>query len=300
MGLLKVAGTMGVILSTVAITQGIAILGTQVLKWKPQILNYLALYTVGVQWVSFLHAGGIFGNQPTEKYYDLIGSLTYLSTLAISVFVLPISKISVRQMIVTSCAGIWAIRLGSFLFYRIHTSGGTDSRFTEMKKDWGKFLIAWTIQGAWVFITLLSVLVANQSEDTEPLKVVNYVGMGVFVFGFVTEVTADFQKLFFKQDPANAGKWIDSGLWSISRHPNYFGEIVLWTGVTLICLDKFNNARRLITFCISPIFVACLLIFISGIPLLEQKADEKWGDSEMYQKYKKSTPVLVPFLKKCW
>lgn len=217
MGLLKIVGSMGVCLSTVLVNQGAAILGTQTLKWSPQILNYLGFYTIGVQWVSFLHAGGIFGNQPTEKYYDLIGSLTYLSTLSISVFRLPISQISLRQKIVTACAGIWAIRLGSFLFYRIHTSGGVDSRFTEMKKDWSKFLTAWTIQGAWVFLTLLPVLVINQAIDKKPMKIINYIGLGTFVFGFAIETIADLQKLFFKRNPENQGRWIDTGLWSISR-----------------------------------------------------------------------------------
>lgn len=217
MGFLKIAGTMGVILSSVAITQGIAILGTQILKWSPQILNYLALTTIGIQWVCFLPASGIFGNEPTEKYYDLIGSLTYLSTLSISIFQLPLEQISLRQMIVTSFAGIWALRLGSFLFYRIHKSGGVDSRFSELKKDYGRFLIAWTIQGVWVFLTLLSVLVVNQNVDAKPLYVVNYIGMGVFVVGFFCETTADMQKLRFKEDPLNNGRWIDSGLWGFSR-----------------------------------------------------------------------------------
>ncbi|XP_063698224.1 uncharacterized protein LOC134829158 [Culicoides brevitarsis] len=289
---------MGIVLSTVAITQGIAILGTTTLKWTPQILNYLGFFTIGVQWISFLHAGGIFGNAPTEKYYDLIGSLTYLSTLGISIAQLPAR--SARQIIATTLSGVWALRLGSFLFYRIHKSGGVDSRFAEIKKEKGRFLIAWTIQGAWVFLTLLSVLVVNQEVDAKPLKIVNYVGMGTWIFGFLMEVTADIQKLRFKQNPANEGKWIDSGLWSISRHPNYFGEIVLWIGMTLTCFDDFNNVRRVICFCISPVFVTFLLMFVSGVPLLEQKADEKWGESEFYQKYKKSTPVLVPFLKKCW
>lgn len=217
MGFLKIAGTMGVIISSVAITQGIAILGTQTLKWTPQILNYLALTTIGIQWVCFLPASGIFGNEPTEKYYDLIGSLTYLSTLSISIFQLPLEQISLRQMIVTSFAGVWALRLGSFLFYRIHKSGGVDSRFSELKKDYGKFLIAWTIQGVWVFLTLLSVLVVNQNVDAKPLYVVNYIGMGIFVVGFLTETTADLQKLRFKEDPLNNGRWIDSGLWGFSR-----------------------------------------------------------------------------------
>lgn len=217
MGFLKIAGTMGVIISSVAITQGIAILGTQTLKWTPQILNYLALTTIGIQWVCFLPASGIFGNEPTEKYYDLIGSLTYLSTLSISIFQLPLEQISLRQMIVTSFAGVWALRLGSFLFYRIHKSGGVDSRFSELKKDYGKFLIAWTIQGVWVFLTLLSVLVVNQNVDAKPLYVVNYIGMGIFFVGFLTETTADLQKLRFKEDPLNNGRWIDSGLWGFSR-----------------------------------------------------------------------------------
>uniref|UniRef100_A0A336MR91 CSON003882 protein n=1 Tax=Culicoides sonorensis TaxID=179676 RepID=A0A336MR91_CULSO len=301
MGIIKILGTAATTLGTVVFTQGIAVLGTQVPKLRPQILNYLGFYTIGVQWVSFIHAGGLFGNKPTEKYYDLIGSLTHLSTIGISVLALrPLSKISVRQAIVSSCAAIWAIRLGSFLFYRIHNSGGVDSRFTEMKEDWTKFFTAWTIQGAWVFITLLSVLVINQRIDKIPLKPINYVGMGVWATGFAMEVVADFQKLFFKQNPENAGKWIDTGLWSISRHPNYFGEITLWTGVSLMCIDQLKNKRRLLALCISPVFVACLLIFVSGIPLLEQKADDRWGDNELYQKYKNNTPVLVPFIKNIW
>uniref|UniRef100_A0A336LTJ1 CSON004346 protein n=1 Tax=Culicoides sonorensis TaxID=179676 RepID=A0A336LTJ1_CULSO len=301
MSFIKVLGTIAGLIAILILTQGLAYLGTEIPKWKPQILNYLAFYTIGVQWISYLHAGGLFGNQPTEKYYDLIGSLTYLSTICVSLFTIsPISQISARQIIVSVCAAIWAIRLGSFLFYRIHTSGGVDSRFAEIKRDWGRFLIAWTIQGAWVFITLLSVLVVNQKVNQVPLKIINYVGIGVWVAGFIIEVTADFQKLLFKKDPANAGRWIDTGLWSVSRHPNYFGEIVIWIGVSLMCIDDFNDVRRLITLCISPVFVALLLIFISGIPLLEQKADDRWGESELYQKYKKNTPVLVPFLKKCW
>lgn len=221
MSVLKSVGSMGVVATTVALTQGAAYLATLKPMWRPQILNYLGFYTIGVQWVSFIHAGGFFGNQRTEKYYDFIGSLTHISTVAVSYFLLPTK--SIRQSIVSAASTIWALRLGVFLFWRIHQSG-SDSRFTEMKKDNWQFLIAWTLQGAWVFLTQLSILTLNQAEDKNRLKIVNYVGLSIWVIGFIIEVVSDLQKSAFKMNPENRGKFIDTGLWSTSRHPNYFGK----------------------------------------------------------------------------
>jgi steroid 5-alpha reductase family enzyme len=119
-------------------------------------------------------------------------------------------------------------------------------------------------------------------------------GFLVWAFGFGFEVVADAQKSRFRADPQNKGKFIDSGLWSRSRHPNYFGEIVLWIGVAIIALPVLRGWQWLTL--ISPIFVTVLLTRISGVNMLEKRADEKWGDQEDYERYKETTPVLIPRL----
>jgi steroid 5-alpha reductase family enzyme len=252
----------------------------------------IAFVTIFVQWVVFIHASGLFGNQRTEKYFDLTGSFTYLLTVLLTVLLVP--QPSIRQIVVSSFACVWALRLGIFLFSRILISG-EDRRFTAMKVHWLRFFQAWNVQGVWVFITLLSILIANQTVDKAPLNIPNYIGIGVWVFGFLFESIADQQKRSFRSDPLNANKWISKGLWSISRHPNYFGEIVLWIGIALITITDGPWWEILARF-VSPIFVALLLIFISGIPLLEKHADEKFGAIEEYKRYKARTPVLVPII----
>ncbi|MFP4656189.1 MAG: DUF1295 domain-containing protein [Candidatus Woesearchaeota archaeon] len=102
------------------------------------------------------------------------------------------------------------------------------------------------------------------------------------------ESFSDFQKLTFKKQPKNKGRFIKSGLWKYSRHPNYFGEILCWIGVYVFCGVWMWGL-------ISPIFITTMLLFVSGIPLLEKKADEKWGGSREYQKYKHETPILIPW-----
>lgn len=256
-------------------------------------MHIIAFVTILVQWVAFIHAGGFFGNQMTEKYFDLTGSFTYILTLALTFFLIP--RPSIRQIIVSSLACIWALRLGIFLFTRIVQSNGVDRRFTALKVHWLRFFQTWNVQGVWVFITLLSVLISNQTVDKEPLSIVNYIGIGVWVLGFLFEVIADQQKRSFKEDPLNANKFINKGLWSISRHPNYFGEIVLWFGIAMITIRDGSVWEILARF-ISPMFVLLLLIFVSGIPLLEKHADEKFGNIEEYKRYKARTPVLVPLI----
>lgn len=258
---------------------------------KTFTLNYLALFTIAVQWVAFLFAGGIiFGNERTEKYYDLMGSITFLSTLALSLYLS--SHLTLRQIILSAFVAVWTVRLGTFLFTRIHKNNGIDSRFTEIKLNNYRFLMTWTLQGVWVFLTMLPVLMVNQRANDTKINWVDCLGFSLFIFGFLFEVISDHQKSTFRSDPANKEKFMSTGLWSISRHPNYFGEIVLWLG---IAISAFNGTGNYAVF-ISPVFVALLLIFVSGIPLLEAKADKVYGKIEEYQLYKKQTPVLVPFI----
>lgn len=263
-------------------------------KYNPTI-NYLALFTVAVQWIAFLHAGGIlFNNERTEKYYDFMGSVTFLLTLILSLS-LSHSHITIRQIILSALVGIWTMRLGYFLFTRIHNNNGIDSRFTQIKANNFRFFMTWNLQGFWVFFSLIPIFVVNHTSNDKNLHLLDYVGVGVWIFGLLFEATADAQKSKFRSNPANKEKFIACGLWKISRHPNYFGEITLWLGVAL---SAFAGSHSYSVF-ISPILSALLLIFVSGIPLLELKADEKFGKDPEYQIYKKNTPVLFPFIGRC-
>lgn len=157
--------------------------------------------------------------------------------------------------------------------------------------------MAWTLQGVWVFFTMLPVLMLHQaSEDFTFPAILDYIGIPVWAVGYLFEVIADYQKSAFRKLVENREKFIHTGLWSISRHPNYFGEILLWLGVAFSAFGGLGMKPRASFVFISPVFVALLLIFVSGIPLLEQKADKKYGDNDMYQEYKKKTPTLVPFI----
>jgi steroid 5-alpha reductase family enzyme len=245
---------------------------------------------MAIQWIVFLHAGGFFGNERTEKYYDLTGSLTYLSTIALSLYLTP--NLGVRQIILSSFVGVWAARLGWFLYSRIHNNAGIDSRFESIKKDNFKWMFAWTMQGVWIFTCLFPVLKLTQMTVAAPLAALDYAGFGLWTFGFIFEVIADYQKGKFRSIPENKNKFIDSGLWSISRHPNYFGEILLWSGISLAAYSATKSPAVFVT----PVFVSLLLIYMSGIPMLEKSANEKFGNDPKFQEYKKNTPVLIPFI----
>lgn len=240
-----------------------------------------------IQWLVFIPS---FLRQ-TEKFFDLTGSLTYIS---ISTTALILSGgVDGRALLVWALVIVWAVRLGSFLFGRIQKAG-KDDRFDELKPSFIRFLNVWTIQGLWVTFTMLGALVTITTANRKELDVFSLIGFLVWAFGFAIEVIADSQKSRFNADPANKGKFIKTGLWSRSRHPNYFGEIVLWIGVTIIALPILQGWQWIAL--ISPVFVTLLLTRISGIPLLEKKADQKWGGQEDYEAYKKSTPVLIPRL----
>lgn len=284
----SVIGPLIVILVCILLTQGIAYL---VGDKKNFFQNYVAAFTVFVQWIFFLHASGVlFGNERTEKYYDLMGSLTFVTTLIVSMIYRQNS--TARLWIMAALILCWTVRLGSFLFMRIHKNNGVDSRFTEIKVNNFRFLMTWTLQGVWVYITLLPILILSQEKKDESFGVLDYVGIPLWIVGFLFETVSDCQKLKFRSLAENKDKFISTGLWKYSRHPNYFGEILMWLSLSLVA---FRGSKSYYVF-ISPVFVALLLIFVSGIPLLEQKADQKYADSEEYQIYKKSTPVLVPFI----
>jgi steroid 5-alpha reductase family enzyme len=222
----------------------------------------------------------------TERYFDLTGSLTYLTVVAGG---LALGSRDPRALLLALLIGVWALRLGSFLFARIRREGA-DRRFDDLKPDFARFLLTWTLQGLWVFLTLSCALAAIAASIAKPLGTPVVLGTAVWIAGFATEAIADRQKAAFRADPANRGRFITTGLWAWSRHPNYCGEILLWVGVALIALPVLSGWSHVTL--ISPVFVYVLLTRISGIPLLESRSDAKWGDDPEYRAYKSRTPVL--------
>ena len=237
-----------------------------------------------VNWVAFIPANAA----KTEHFYDLTGSITYLSVTIVALLLSDAPDL--RAWIVAAMVVVWAVRLGSFLFRRVRNDGG-DGRFDQIKLDPLRFFMTWTIQGLWVLFTAAAALAVITSGDRADLGWVAFVGIAVWVVGFVVEVVADRQKSAFRADPANKGKFIATGLWAWSRHPNYFGEITLWLGIAIIALPLLDGWRWVVL--ISPVFVWALITRVSGVPMLERRADEKWGGDEDYEAYKASTPVLM-------
>jgi steroid 5-alpha reductase family enzyme len=243
------------------------------------------LLAYAINWVAFIPAN----IAKTERYYDLTGSITYLSVVFVAVLLS--GDLDVRAVIVAFMVGVWAIRLGTFLFRRVRREG-KDQRFDEIKTSSIRFLMTWTLQGLWVLLTAAAALAIITSQVRTPIEWLAAAGILIWAAGFAIEVVADRQKSAFRKDPANEGRFIRSGLWAWSRHPNYFGEITLWTGIAIMAIPILAGWRWIVL--ISPVFVALLITRVSGVPMLEAKADERWGNEEEYREYKRTTPVLVP------
>lgn len=250
------------------------------------LIYFCCAFIFLAQWLVFIPSY-IF---ETEHYFDLTGSLTYVSVTLLAI--LFTVDISLRDILLALFVWIWAFRLGSFLFIRVKKAG-SDGRFDLMKKDFWWFLMTWTIQGLWVFLTLAMALAAITSESKMATDIFAVVGTLIWIFGFSIEVVADQQKTNFKDDPNNKDKFITVGLWSWSRHPNYFGEMVLWIGIAVIAFPVLIGWQLVAL--ISPIFVIFLLTRISGITMLESRGYKKWKDDPAYIDYLERTSVLVPF-----
>jgi len=278
------------ILLAVGLPLGVATLanpaGLTLAGWPA--MTALALAAFGIQWLAFIPAR-IF---QTERFYDLTGSITYIAVTlaAISAATAP----SGAQWLIAIMIFIWAGRLGSFLFRRIHAAGG-DQRFDHIKVSSSRFFVAWTLQGAWVVMTSCAALTAILSAEQAAVGVIYVIGAVMWAVGFITEVIADQQKSRFRADPANAGRFINVGLWARSRHPNYFGEILLWAGIAVMAIPHLSGTQWVVM--LSPLFVYALLTRISGVPALARRGQQLWGDDPAYKVYVANTPRLLPRLR---
>lgn len=251
------------------------------------LLKKALMVDFGIQGAGFLVAAAL----KTEKFYDLAGSGTVLLMIYKS---MQWGRASfARQKIQSSCAALWAARLGMFLFTRI-LKDGHDRRFNKIKHDPKMFFVAWTMQGMWVFANLLPTLIQNSKQRDTPIGTKEYIGWAMWALGFLMQIVADSQKSAFRADPANAGKFISTGLWSLSRHPNYFGEIMMWSGLYLSAFNTLQGWEH--SAIISPLFSTFILTQVSGIPMLEKSGMKRWGSDPDYQKYLREVPSLIPSL----
>ena len=233
----------------------------------------------------------------SEKYFDFTGMITTLLVVSTAILTLLNSgqQASTRSIIVAIFVSLWTLRLGIFLYKRIVKSG-EDKRFRGIKKSFSKFLMTWTLSALWVFLSTVNAVTVIVLNSLQPIGLFFVLGGVLWVLGFGFEMVADRQKMHFSEQSENTDKFITQGLWSISRHPNYFGEIILWIGIAIISLPLLSGLQFVTL--VSPVFVFLLLTKISGLPFLEDKAEKKWGKDKDYIEYKNKTPILVPFFGK--
>ncbi len=226
----------------------------------------------------------------TDIFTDITYSLSFL-VLVIILLATSAGRNTV-QLLTFTFVVIWALRLGSYLFNRIlHTK--VDHRFDDKRDSFVRFGAFWLLQAITVWAVMLPVY-GILSLDTVPYLAPVYLlpGALVFLLGLVIETIADMQKYNFKMKAENKSKFMSTGIWKYSRHPNYFGEMLVWWGIALPGILLFDGVAWL--YFLGPVFITVLLLFVSGIPLLEKSADRKWGNDESYIRYKKTTSLLVP------
>ncbi len=225
----------------------------------------------------------------TDKVTDLSYGLTFIIA-SIFTYILNIEYVSLFKTILLLLVSIWGIRLSVYLFIRILKTG-KDKRFDGVREDFKRFASFWILQAISIFIILLPTTYILISNENMSLNWISSIGLILAVVGILIEGVADSQKFIFKNEVKNRGKWISTGLWKYSRHPNYLGEIMMWVGVFVYCL-VYINGIGLITI-LSPIYITVLLVAVSGIPTLEKEYDKRYVNNKEYGEYKRKTGKLL-------
>lgn len=227
------------------------------------------------------------------KKTDQVTDLSYgLSFVILAVFTFLQSPKSLPALLLTVVIAIWGVRLAGFLFIRIRKLG-KDARFDGIRENFWKFARFWLLQGFSVWVIMLaSIIFYGKDFNALAFNPLAYIALGVSVLGIVIESVADLQKYQYKNDIAHKGHWTDVGLYKYSRHPNYFGEMLMWWGVFAFCAQALQASEWLSL--ISPVFITALLLFVTGIPTTEKRNDEIYKDNQAYNEYKKKTGLLFP------
>lgn len=223
---------------------------------------------------------------------DVVTDLSYSLSFALLAIALPSfgARESV-QLVASLLVLIWAVRLGGYLLTRILRIK-VDHRFDEMRDKPLRFARFWLLQAIAVAVIMLPVSYLLGRDSAPDFGFWAITGVAIWLIGLVIETAADAQKSSFKGREENRERFITSGLWKFSRHPNYFGEMLVWWGVFLYAVPFLDGAAFAVV--IGPVFITLLLLFVSGIPLLERSAEAKYGDDPAYREYKRRTSILVP------
>ncbi|KAJ1460585.1 hypothetical protein M885DRAFT_509635 [Pelagophyceae sp. CCMP2097] len=248
-------------------------------------LQFYAGLALGIQLAVYLFHGLPF---KSERFYDLSGSATHFAVVSAALMRHGSAR-SARQTLASLAAVLWMTRLGSFLFLRIERDG-RDERFDRIKLHWLAFFGAWCIQALWVVLVEAPILLLNEAEDSMPLSLFDVVCLGAWLAGFGLEAVSDAEKFVFRCDEKNRGKFITTGLWAFSRHPNYFGEMTMWAALAALCAQSTQRYGALV----SPLFTAFLLLKGSGVPLVERAGLKKWGGDPKYLHYMAQTSCIIP------
>ena len=255
------------------------------IHFDPHNILLSLIVSMALQAIFFVFAATL----KTDKVTDLTYSLTFLILALGLLFLNP--EAGPGHYFLAGMVVLWSVRLGGYLLVRIIRMG-RDQRFDGIRENFLSFLLFWIFQGITVWATMLPVTYAL-SQQQLPSELAFTIGTGLWLLGLIWESVADQQKFAFKNDPANANRWIDTGLWKYSRHPNYFGEILLWWALFIAVLPVLSGWAWLTV--IGPIFITCILLFFSGIPPLERRYKEKYGDNAEFQRYHQGTSLLIPW-----
>lgn len=203
------------------------------------------------------------------------------------------AKFDTFNWIIFAMPALWAVRIGTFLLIRV-LKVGKDSRFDGIRENFVKFSKFWVGQALTAWVLMLPVTIGLYRGGNVDALV--FIGVAIWLTGLTVEALADYQKFRFNLNKNNAGKWIHEGVWKYSRHPNYFGEMLVWCGIYVACFGALSPLERLIGLA-SPVLISVVLLFVSGVPILEKSADARWGTLKAYQEYKRRTRLLIPLPK---
>jgi len=223
---------------------------------------------------------------------DLVTDLSYSLSFAVLALALPDAGAhKPLQLVASLMVLLWAFRLGGYLFTRILRIK-VDHRFDELRDKPLRFARFWLLQAISVAVIMLPVSYLLGRDGAPGFGPWAIAGLAIWLVGLAIETVSDAQKSAFKGMEKNRGRFISSGLWRYSRHPNYFGEMLVWWGLFVYAVPFLDGAAFAVA--IGPAFLTLLLLFVSGIPPLERSAEARYGADPAYREYRRRTSILLP------